>query len=70
MFVAWPSLFAGRRNSVMTEKYYRIAGLDVTLRLPADKLYTEEKDLEPFSSEKTDNSRLFQFEMVDCPEPP
>ena len=70
MFVAWPSLFAGRRNSVMTEKYYRIAGLDVTLRLPADKLYTEEKELEPFSSEKTDNSRLFQFEMVDCPEPP
>lgn len=70
MFVAWPSLFLGRRDSVMTEKYYRIAGLDVTLLLPADKLYTEEKELSPFSTEKKLGGQLFHFEMVDYPDPP
>lgn len=49
----------------MTEKYYRIAGLDLTFRLPEDKIYTQEKELSPFSWEKSDSAHLFSFELVD-----
>lgn len=54
----------------MTEKYYRIAGLNITVRLPEDKMYPEEKELAPFAAEKTADSQLFHFEMVDFPDPP
>ncbi|MBQ8830716.1 MAG: hypothetical protein IJ017_03870 [Oscillospiraceae bacterium] len=47
------------------EKYYSFAGVDLTVIIPKDNIYTHERLLEPFSAEKGSDPSVFVFEVTD-----
>lgn len=47
------------------EKYYRFAGLDVTVDIPEGQMYEEERQLAAFRAEKGKDPHVFRFEAVE-----
>ena len=49
----------------MTERFYRFAGLELTVRMDEERLYENERGLEPFAVEAVSNPHWFEFSVVD-----
>lgn len=52
------------------EKYYRFAGIEIAAHVPEKWMYTDDRTLEPFRVEKTEDPHNFYFEIVDALAPP
>ena len=52
------------------ERYYNIAGIDVCIAGNAEELYTNERRLSNFRTEKAENAHRFEFHIVDQLQPP
>lgn len=52
------------------DKDYSFAGIDVTVSIPDERMYTDERHLEPFRVENVSNPHHYRFSVVDSLEPP
>ncbi len=52
------------------EKYYCFAGIEIAVHIPEKWMYTDDRTLEPFRVEKTEDPHNFYFEIVDALTPP
>lgn len=49
----------------MTERYYSFAGVDITLALPEERFFTDDRALAPFVSEPGKDPHRFEFRFVE-----
>ena len=52
------------------KKYYEIAGINIAIDIPDEKMYRDERSLKEFISEKSDDSHNFTFTTVNELSPP
>ena len=52
------------------KKYYEIAGIPISIDIPDEKMYEDERSLKEFISEKNDDSHNFIFTTVEELSPP
>lgn len=52
------------------EKYYSFAGIDVSVSIPEERMYTEERHLKPFRVASVSEPHRFRFSIVDSLDPP
>lgn len=52
------------------DRYYRFAGVELTISLPDERACSEERHLAPFAVEKVSHPHVFRFEVADVLPPP
>lgn len=52
------------------EKNYSFAGLDISIHIPRERMFEEERHLAPFRAESGDAPHRFTFSLVDALSPP